>query len=246
MKIKDGIHLYRGDCLEVMKKIPDNSVDCMFADLPYNQNSKYSWDKLIDSALMWEQLTRIVKDDGAMLFTSQQPFTSDLVSSNRSMFRAEWIWDKHIARGMHQAKQQPMRKHESVLVFSKSKSYNYYPIMVERDKPIRRKNYENSDGQGKFKEDQTDKWFVYTHKNPVSILTGFWETNRGKLHPTQKPLSLLKYLLETYSMEGDMIMDICFGSNTTGIAALEMNRRYIGIEKDEKYFNIGKDRISRD
>lgn len=241
---EDGYKLMHGDCLEEMKNLPDNSIDCVIADLPFQQNCRLSWDKIIDFDKLWPELDRITKDKTPIILHGNQPFTTDLINSKREWFRHEWVWDKHIPRGMNQAKYQPMRKHENILVFSKNYPHNYYPIMVERDKPIRRKNYtKNNKGiNGKY-VDNEDKWFVYTHKNPHTIIEGCWEKNRGKIHPTQKPVSLMEYLIKTYSQEGEIVLDFCFGSNSTGIAAYNTNRKYIGIEKDGQYFELGKERL---
>jgi site-specific DNA-methyltransferase (adenine-specific) len=245
MKIREGIHLFNGDCLEVMKKLPSNSIDLILADPPYEQNVRLKWDKMIDFESLWVELGRIAKDKAPIVLMGNQPFTTDLINSKRDWFRYEWVWDKHIPRGMHQAKSQPMRKHENVIVFSKNYPTNYFPIMEERDKPIKRKNYnKNSKGiDGHYKEDQTDKWFEYTHKNPNTIITGCWEKNKGKVHPTQKPVSLMEYLIKTYTKENDLVLDFCFGSNSCGVAALNTNRKYIGIERDKNYFEQGKERI---
>jgi len=245
MQIEKGIYLFHGDCLEVLKKLPDNSLDLVLSDPPYEQNARLEWDKIINFDKLWVELNRIIKDKTPIVLMGNQPFTTDLINSKRDWFRYEWVWDKHIPRGMHQAKSQPMRKHENIIVFSREYPMNYYPIMEERDKPIRRKNYnKNSKGiDGNYKEDQTNKWFTYTHKNPHTIITDCWEKNKGKIHPTQKPVSLMKYLIQTYTKENDIVLDFCFGSNSTGVAAKELGRRYIGIEKEEKYFNIGKDRL---
>lgn len=245
MKIDKNTHLFHGDCLEVIKKLPDNFVDLVLSDPPYEQNPRLKWDKIIDFDRLWPELDRVTKSKSPIVFMGNQPFTTDLINSKREWFRYEWVWDKQIPRGMHQAKHQPMRKHENVLVFSKEKHMNYYPIMEERDKPIRRKNYnKNSKGvDGNYKESQDDKWFTYTHKNPNTIITGCWEANRGKIHPTQKPVSLMEYLINTYTKEEEFVLDFCFGSNSCGVAAKKLNRKFIGIEKDEDYFNVGHQRL---
>jgi site-specific DNA-methyltransferase (adenine-specific) len=246
MMVNKGIHLFNGDCLEVMKRLPDKSIDLVLCDPPFEFHPRLKWDKVIDFDLMWESLERIVKDKTPIVFMGNQPFTTDLINSKRDWFRYEWVWDKHIPRGMHQAKYQPMRKHENVLVFCKEKRSNYYPIMVERDRPVVVKNYnKNSKGvDGNYREDQSKKSFVYTHKNPSTIITGCWEKNSGKIHPTQKPVSLMNYLIRTYTKENDVVLDFCFGSNSTGLAAKETGRRYIGIEQNEKYFEMGRKRLS--
>mgnify|MGYP003676574121 CR=1 FL=1 len=239
------IDLILGDCLEVMKTIKDNSINMVLCDLPYNTTGM-KWDIKLPLDKLWEQYNRIIKDDGVICLTAAQPFTSELVMSNREMFMYEWIWDKHIARGMHRAKEQPMRKHENILIFSKTRKHKYNPIMVKRDKPVTVKNYIKRDTSGERKggryKDNT-KTYTYTHKNPTTIITGKWEANKGKLHPTQKPVSLMEYLIETYTNDLDYVLDNTMGSGSTMVACQNLNRNGIGIEQDEKYFKIAQDRI---
>ena len=234
-----------GDCLEEMITLPDSSVDMIFADLPYGQNYRYSWDVIIPFDTLWIQLKRLIKEDGVVVMTGQQPFTSDIVASNKEWFRYEWVWDKHIPKGMHQAKQQPMRKHENVIIFSKNYKHNYYPIKVPRDKPMTVRNVTKNSKGGVGNYIDNNQEFTYTDKNPTSIITGCWEANRGyvRYHPTQKPVSLMEYLIRTYTKEEDTVLDPCAGSFTTGVACKRLNRHFIGIEKDENYFNIGKNRV---
>jgi DNA modification methylase len=237
------IKLFHGDCLKLMENIPDNTIDLVLSDPPYGQNCRLLWDNVIDFELMWSHLIRITKDKSPIVLMGNQPFTTILNYSNLEMFRYEWVWDKHIPRGMHQAKSQPMRKHENISVFSKKYPHNYYPIMELRNKPVRVKNYnKNSKGtDGNYLDNS--KWYEYTHKNPDTIITGCWEKNTGKVHATQKPVSLMEYLIKSYSLEGDTVLDFCFGSNTTGVASFNTNRNYIGIELTKEYFDIGKDRL---
>jgi site-specific DNA-methyltransferase (adenine-specific) len=241
MKIKEGIHLYHGDCLEVMKKLPDNSIDLVLSDPPYAKLNTSNWDKIIDLDLMWKELNRIKKHKSPVVLFAQQPFASRLVNSNIKKFKYEWIWDKHISRGMQTAKFKPMVRHENILIFGEE-GHNYYPVMVERDKPIKRKFYPKD--KTFFGGGNDGEYRVYTHKNPETILAGYWEKNKGKIHPTQKPVSLMEYLIETYSHEGEIVLDFCYGSNSTGLAAINKNRRYIGIEKDDGFFEKGKNRLT--
>jgi site-specific DNA-methyltransferase (adenine-specific) len=241
MKIQDGIHLFHGDCLEVLKKLPDNSIDLVLADPPYGKMAHGNrWDKIIDFDVLWAELSRITKEKTPIVLFSQQPFASSLINSNFSKFKYEWIWDKHISRGMQTAKFKPMVRHENILVFGEQ-GHNYFPIMIERDKPIKRKAYPKDDTYFNGKND--GEYRTYTHKNPETILEGFWEKNRGKIHPTQKPISLLEYLIKTYSKEGDIVLDFCYGSNSCGVAAFNTKRKYIGIEKDDKFYEEGKNRL---
>jgi len=228
-----------GDCMEIMKDIPDNSIDMILCDLPYGITA-CKWDTVIPLDKLWEQYKRIIKDNSAMVFTATQPFTSKLVMSNLEMFKYEWVWDKHISRGMHIAKYRPMQKHENILIFGKGK-LNYYPIMIKREKPVKVKNYGSSKSSPLAHNDR--EFRIYTHKNPESILVGYWEKNKGKLHPTQKPVSLFEYLIKTYANEGDQVLDNCIGSGTTAIACLKLSRKFIGIDISPKYCEIAEKRL---
>ena len=238
------IKLLHGDCLELMPAIPDGSVDMILADPPYGTTA-CKWDSIIPLDLMWAQLKRVIKPNGAIVMTASQPFTTTLISSNMKMFKYCWVWDKHIPRGFQVAKYRPMLKHEDVVVFGSGK-INYYPIKTLRDKPVTVKNYSkksnhSSNDIGKYNDGRS---FTYTHKGPDSIIVDCWEPNAGKLHPTQKPVALMEYLIKTYTHEGETVLDFAMGSGTTGIACKNLNRRFIGIELDDKYFDIAEERIS--
>ena len=238
--------LYCGDCLEVMADLALEgvTVDAVMTDPPYGTTA-CKWDSIIPIEPMWEQLKRIIKPNGAIVMTASQPFTTKLIASNMKMFRYEWIWDKHIPRGMSQAKSQPMRNHENILVFSKTYPFNYYPIMELRDKPITVRNYQKKTDSffGNYKDNT--KTYTYTHKNPNTIICGYWMANKGKLHPTQKPIALMEYLIKTYTLENEIVLDFTIGSGTTAIAAIQTGRNFIGIEKDPKYYEIAKQRIGQ-
>ncbi len=235
-----SINLLQGDCLELMKTIKDKSIDAVICDLPYGTTA-CKWDSVIDFNKLWKQYKRIIKEKGAIILTASQPFTSALVMSNPKMFRHEWIWDKHIPRGFQTAKFKPMNKHESVLVFGKN-AVNYYPIMTKRDKPVKVKNYGNSKSNP-LMGGNDGEYRIYDKINPNTIILGRWEANAGKKHPTQKPVSLMEYLILTYTKENDLILDNTMGSGTTGVACVNTKRNFIGIELDENYFNIAKKRI---
>jgi len=237
--------LLHGDCLDVMRGIEDASVDMVCTDPPYGTTA-CKWDSVIPFEPMWAQLKRIVKPKGAIVLTASQPFTSALVMSNLEMFKYEWIWDKHIPRGFQVAKYRPMMKHENVIVFG-CKAVNYFPQKTIRDKPVTVKNYSkknkvSSNDIGKYND--SGKKFTYTHKSPDSMLVGLWEPNAGKVHPTQKPVALMEYLIRTYTNEGETVLDFTMGSGTTGVACKNLSRSFIGIEKDEEYFKIAEERIS--
>jgi site-specific DNA-methyltransferase (adenine-specific) len=238
------IELIQGDCLEKMKDIPDGSIDMILCDLPYGTTA-CKWDTIIPFEPLWEQYKRIIKDNGAIVLTASQPFTSALVMSNPKMFKYEWIWDKHIPRNFINAKIMPMQKHENVLVFGKGK-LKYNPQMTLRDKPVTVKNYSKKDKDSAYKlnsDGSNDESYTYTHRNPDTIIIGCWEANKGKLHSTQKPVALFEYLIKTYTNEGDLVLDNCMGSGTTGVACKNLNRNFIGIELDPEYFKIAEKRI---
>ena len=239
------IQLFKGDCLEVMKQIPDGSVDAVITDPPYGTTA-CKWDSVIPFDLMWEQLNRVIKPNGAIILTASQPFTSALVMSNPKLFKYEWIWDKHIPRNFINAKIMPMQKHENILVFGKGKLV-YNPQMTLRDKPVTVKNYskKGKDSSYKLNSDGSNlKSYMYTHRNPDTIIIGKWEANAGKIHPTQKPVALMEYLIKTYTNPQETVLDFTMGSGSTGVAAVNTGRRFIGIEMDDKYFEIAEQRIN--
>lgn len=234
---------YHGDCLIEMDKIADKSVDMILCDLPYGYE-RIGWDTVIPFEPLWVQYKRIIKDNAAIVLTASQPFTSALVMSNIQMFKHEWVWDKHIPRGFQVARYRPMRKHEDVLVFGKGK-INYYPLMELRDKPVTVKNYSKGNSVIELNNTGTDNESrTYSHKSPDTIIKGCWEANAGKLHTSQKPVSLMEYLIKTYTKEGDTVLDNCMGSGTTGVACKKTGRNFIGIEKDQKYFELAVRRVS--
>jgi len=239
--------LYHGDCLVEMDKIPDGSVDLVLADPPYGTTA-CKWDSIIDLDAMWLQLKRVVKGNGAIVLMGSQPFTTKLINSNMKWFKYCWVWDKHIARGFQNARHQPMNKHEDVLVFGCGK-IEYNPQKTPRDKPVAIKNYQknNNDSTLEWNKKGTSnngKTYIYTDKNPDSIIVGKWMANGGKVHPTQKPVALMQYLIKTYTNETETVLDFTMGSGTTGVACKNTNRKFIGIELDKTYFNIATNRIN--
>jgi site-specific DNA-methyltransferase (adenine-specific) len=231
--------IINGDCLEEMAKLPPASVDAIISDLPYGTTA-CKWDSVIPNAPMWAEFKRLIKPNGAIVLTATEPFASLLRTSNLAQYKYDWVWDKHIPRGMHIAKYRPMQKHEMVLVFGDA-PLKYNPIHTKRDKPVRVKNYGNSKSSPLANNDRKER--IYDTKGPDSILVGMWEANAGKLHSTQKPVSLMRYLVLTYTNPGDVILDPCCGSGTTCVAAKLDGRRYIGIEKDKDYAEISKQRL---
>ena len=232
------IKLLQGDCLELMKKIPDKSIDMILCDLPYGTTA-CKWDYVIPFEPLWEQYKRIIKDNGAIVLFGSEPFSTELRHSNLKMFKYDWIWDKKIPSGMSYARFQPMLQTENIFVFCRSKTV-YNPQMIKRDKPIK--------GGGMSKGETTNNQKLvalhktYDYKNPTNILV-FDKIRKGSLHPTQKPVPLLEYLIKTYTNEGDLVLDNCMGSGSTGIACINTNRNFIGMELNEEYFAIAKERI---
>ena len=238
--------LYCGDCLEEMNKIKDGSADAIITDPPYGTTA-CKWDAVIPFEPMWVQLKRVIKKNGAIVLFGSQPFTSALIMSNAKMFKYEWVWDKHIPRNFINAKIMPTQKHENVIVFGYDK-INYYPIMVKRNKPVTVKNYSKKNKTSAYELNKTgsdNKVYTYTHKYPNTIIIGKWEANKGKVHPTQKPVALMEYLIKTYTNENETVLDFAMGSGTTGVACKLLNRNFIGIENDSKYFKIAENRIKK-
>jgi len=233
--------LYKGDCLEVMKDIPDGSIDAIITDPPYGTTA-CKWDSVIPFEPMWEQLNRIIKPNGAIVLFGSEPFSSALRMSNIKDYKYDWVWDKKIPSGMCNAKRMPMRQSELISVFIKGKNF-YYPQMILRDKPIKSGgNKDSISGGNKGIKGEFKK--TYRHKYPTTHLE-FDKIRRGSLHPTQKPVALMEYLIKTYTNEGETVLDFTMGSGTTGVAAKNLNRKFIGIEQDENYFKIATDRINK-
>jgi len=229
--------LINGDCLVEMKNIPDKSIDMILADLPYGTTA-CKWDTIIPFEPLWEQYKRIIKDNGAIVLTASQPFTSALVMSNIEMFKYSWVWIKPQGVDPFMAKIRPLNNTEDVLVFGNK--INYFPqkeigkpYHIIRDKTPRIKETNNT----VMKQTET-----INNGDRLPTRTLFFKQEKG-LHPTQKPVALFEYLIKTYTNEGDTVLDNCMGSGTTGVACKNLNRNFIGIELDETYFNIAKQRI---
>jgi len=234
------IKLMQGDCIERMGEIPDGSVDMVLADPPYGTTA-CKWDSIIQLGPMWEQLGRIIKPSGAIVMMAQTPFDKVLGMSNLSMLKYEWIWEKTSATGHLNAKKMPMKAHENVLVFY-SKPPTYNPIKTtghERKTSKTGKTY-SSDCYG---DESAKPFYDSTERYPRSVLIFSTDKQKLRLHPTQKPVALMEYLIKTYTNEGETVLDFTMGSGTTGVAAINLNRSFIGIELDESYFNIAKQRI---
>ena len=243
--MKELNKIYNEDCLIGMQDIPDNSIDCIICDLPYNI-TKLSWDILIPFDKLWEQYNRIIKPTGNIVLFSSGMFTYKLIESNIKDFRYKLIWKKNVPTGMSSAKYRPMKYYEEICVFGNSKA-TYNPIMKERvgiGKACY--NYDHYCGDSNHLQfNKQKKRYDPDFVQPSDVLEFNVVPNRnGKLHPTQKPVELVEYLIKTYSNEGDIILDNCMGSGTTAIAAINTNRNFIGFELDKNYFDIANERIS--
>ena len=230
--------IYNEDCLEGMKRIPDKSIDMILADLPYG-TTQNKWDSIIPLEPLWEQYERVIKENGAIVLTAQPPFDKLLGVSNLKLLKYEWIWNKVSPTGHLNAKKMPMKKTENILVFYK-KLPTYNPQGL-RYKPRVKKRSSNSVGSanyGKHKDENLSEYQGY----PTNLLEFVRESG---LHPTQKPVALFEYLINTYTREGETILDNCMGSGTTAIAAINTKRNFIGFELDETYYNIANERIEK-
>ena len=240
------IDLRQGDCLELMKDIPDKSIDMILCDLPYG-TTKCNWDTVIPFEPLWEQYSRIIKDNGAIVLFGSEPFSSYLRMSNIKNYKYDWKWDKVVGSNFVQAKKQPLRIYEDICVFYK-KQPTYNPRMTERDKknerPAKKKAVNNIINMVCEDEGTRNKKKYPVNKIEYNRLSG--ELNSSKiLHPCQKPIAILDYLIKTYTTDGEVILDNCMGSGSTGVAALNLHRNFIGIELDKKYFEIAKERIEK-
>ena len=232
-----GIDLLHGDCLELMKDIPDESVDMILADLPYGTTA-CKWDEVIPFDLLWEQYERVIGKSGAIVLTASQPFTSALVMSNPKWFKYAWVWQKSRAANGMIARHQPLKYHEEVLIFGKGRvTYNPQGIVHVNEEASQ--GGVSSDIKGNQKRDRK---YIKKYTNYPSTIQRF--KSEGKtVHPTQKPVPLMEYLIKTYTNEGNTVLDNVMGSGTTGVACKNLNRNFIGMELDEDYFNIAKERI---
>lgn len=239
------IKIYRGDCLELMKNIKDNSIDMILCDPPYGTTSAV-WDKALDCNLLWEQYNRIIKQNGAIVLFSQLPFSCDLITTNRKYFRYEWVWQKNMAVGFFNAKKMPLRQHENILVFYK-RLPTYNPQMKQGCKPYKKRDigriYSTSQVYGRSQKDRIMKFQQRENKGvryPTDVLQ--FKSARHK-HATQKPIDLLMYLIKTYTNENETVLDNCMGSGSTGVACKMLNRKFIGMELRQDFFNVAVDRI---
>ena len=240
--VTDEYSLLFGDCLERMKEIPDGSVDMVLTDPPY-QSTKCSWDNMIPFEPMWNELKRIIKPNGAIVLFGAEPFSSLLRCSNIKDFKYDWVWEKSKATGFLNSKRQPLRAHEIISVFY-SKPPTYTPQMTEGvayNKGVRKEQTQN-DVYGSFDQVEVKSDGL---RFPRSVQYFKTAESEGGFHKTQKPVALLEYLIKTYTQEGETVLDFTFGSGSTGVACLNTNRKFIGVEMNEDYFDIAKDRIEK-
>ena len=230
-----------GDCLEVMAEIPDGSVDLILCDLPYGTTA-CKWDSVIPFEPLWAQYRRIAKKNAAIVLTASQPFTTALIASNLRDFRYCWVWEKTLATNFALVKKQPAKKHEDVCVFyGKQPTYN---AQMEKGKPY--KDKERARTMGVIGNAvPLKKPISNTGTRYPSSVQKFSNGNNGNVHPTQKPVALMEYLIRTYTNEGEVVLDNCAGSGTTGVACANTGRRFIGIERDPEYFEIARSRIEQ-
>lgn len=238
--MEDRVKLLHGNCLDLMKDIPDKSIDCIICDLPYGTTT-CKWDSIIPFDKLWEQYERIIKDKGNIILFGSGMFSHKLALSNEKLFRYNLVWKKSKCGSPLTAKYMPMKRHEDIIVFGKSGA-TYIPQMTEGE-PYKRKytpNKVNNLNYG-IKGVETDNKGT---RYPISIMDFPQKWRRqDQIHPTQKPVELLEYLIKTYTNEGETVLDNCMGSGTTGVACINTNRQFIGMEIEQEYFDIAKQRI---
>lgn len=230
--------IIHGDCLEVMKGIPADSVDMILCDLPY-EKTQNDWDKAIPFLPLWQQYERVIKESGVIVLTAQQPFTSMLIMSNLQFFKYIMVWDKRLGTGFLNANKMPLSVHEDICIFSKSSNGNYtYNPQMRKGKMRNKKTGHTSSNYGSFERLERTNDIYY----PTTIID-VYAKQEGKEHPTQKPVELFRYLIETYSNAGDIVLDNCIGSGTTAVAALSCDRKFIGIEQKKEYVDTSRERL---
>ena len=235
------VELMQGDCLELMKQIPDGSIDMILCDLPYG-TTQNKWDTALSLDLLWNQYERIIKENGAILLFAQAPFDKALGASRIKWLRYEWIWEKDNSTGFLNANKMPLKKTENILVFYKNlPTYNPQKTV---GKPYKCKQ---GSGSSSWNYDQTQGGHITENKGeryPTNLIK--FNRDRDKFHPTQKPVALLEYLIKTYTNPGEVVLDNCMGSGSTGVACVNTGRRFLGMELDKKYFDIAMNRIAEE
>lgn len=229
-----NVHLIKGDCLEVMKGIENKSVDMILCDLPYG-TTWASWDNKLNMQLLWKEYNRIIKDKGAIVLFSSQPFTTQLINSNLKNYKYTWYWVKNIKGNYLNAKRQPLRQMEEINVFNK---HNYYPQGLIKCNKISRRGSNATTTLDNY----SNEWYQEDTGYPSNVL--YCDLDKDKYHSTQKPVSLCEYLIRTYTNEGEIVLDNTMGSGSTGVACINTNRKFIGIELNDEYFDIAYNRIN--
>jgi len=241
--------LMKGDCLQKMSKIEDHSVDLILCDLPYGTTA-CAWDSILDTTELWAHYERLVKPQGAIVLTASQPFTTALIQSKIEWFKYEWIWEKTRATGHAHSKNKPLKKHENILVFSPGTTVhasqskdrmNYYPQGLRHCAKIQKRKGKQSSAIFSARDSHKEEYIQDKTGYPASILR--FASEMSTEHPTQKPVSLMAYLIRTYTQPREVVLDNCMGSGTTGVAALAEKRKFIGTEKDPKYYEVAVRRI---
>jgi site-specific DNA-methyltransferase (adenine-specific) len=251
----NDIELWQGDCLELMDNIQDNSIDMILADLPYG-STNCAWDSPINLIELWKQYRRIIKLYHAIVMFSSQPFTSILGASNIEWLKYSWVWEKNRSTGHVHSKNKPMKRHEDILVFSEGNTLHagqskkrmpYYPQgLVKLEDGTKRRTRHDAGDEAVMGKRKSHKETIWTHTNyPTTILKFDIEMNEKRFHETQKPVDLCEYLINTYSLNGELVLDNVMGSGSSGVAAKKLNRKFIGIEKELNFFDIAKDRIEK-
>jgi len=235
--------LHLGDCLKVLTDLPDNYMDMVLADPPYG-STKCRWDTPLDLGVLWKELRRVVKPDGAIVLTASQPFTTALIASNYAMFKYCWVWEKTLATGHLNAKKMPMKAHEDVCVcYRKLSHYNPIKTTGHERKISTAHHRRNSKFTECYGNRSTEPSYDSTERYPRSVIKIATDKQKSTLHPTQKPVALMEYLVRTYTNPGDTVIDFTMGSGTTGIACLNLERAFIGIEIEPKYFDMACTRL---
>lgn len=235
---------FMGDCLEIMPRLRSGFFDMILCDLPYG-TTKCKWDSIIDLDKLWIQYKRLIKPNGAIVLTAQTPFDKTLGSSNLEMLKYEWIWEKTQATGHLNAKKMPMKAHENILIFyDKLPTYNPQITYGHKRKTATANHKRNCSTGAQYGKSNNHKDYDSTDRYPRSVQIFKSDKQKSKLHDTQKPVKLFEYLIKTYTKEGDIVLDNCAGSFTTAIACINTNRKFVCIEKEQKYFDIGQKRIN--
>lgn len=239
------MQLLKGDCLKLMQDIPDKSIDMILCDLPYG-TTRCRWDSVIEFEPLWQQYERIIKDNGAILLFSTQPFTARLINSNLKLYRYEWIWHKTQAKGHLNAKKMPLRAHENIEVFyKKPPTYNPQKTTGHKRKVAKNNYVREADGGSCYGREKRKTVYDSCERYPVDVVKVSSGDQTKRYHVTQKPVELLEYLIKTYTNEGETVLDNCMGSGSTGVACVNTGRQFIGMELEDKYYKTACERIRK-